>query len=177
MRRPLHLIAALSTAAHHVFELGAGVGLVFQPYLGLSGALSFWGTGLPGWALLAARGSSRADPVLAVAAGTGMAGAAIHFSLWPWRLRGPLPWLTGAEGLRPGQMPAYNLVLYVWAGACLTALLVETPGKSRLWALAGLAAGVPLRSSARHHFDWLREVAESEPAWWNRAGRHALGPA
>ena len=48
-RRALHIGAVVGTAAHHGFELAAGVGLVFQPYLGLGGSLTAWGTALPAW--------------------------------------------------------------------------------------------------------------------------------
>ena len=41
-RRPFTAVAVLATAAHHGFELWAGVGLVFQPFLTLPGAVALW---------------------------------------------------------------------------------------------------------------------------------------
>jgi hypothetical protein len=49
VNRPLHGLTSAGAIAHHGFELGAGVGLVFQPDLGLAGAGALWGIGLPGW--------------------------------------------------------------------------------------------------------------------------------
>ncbi len=40
LRRPLAVSAAVGTAALNAFELGSGVGLVWQPELGLAGALA-----------------------------------------------------------------------------------------------------------------------------------------
>ena len=37
MKRPFTALSALGAAAHHAYELGAGVGLVFQPQMGLPG--------------------------------------------------------------------------------------------------------------------------------------------
>jgi hypothetical protein len=119
--RPLHALTCLCTAAHHVFELAAGTGLVFQPYIGLPRAATMWSV------------------------------------------------LSEAEGLEPGQLPAYNLVLYAWALSAAAALALETPRRARRWALVGGLAAVPLRWSARHHFIWIKEQARANPAWWNRA--------
>ncbi len=169
MRRPLHTLTAAGAIAHHAFELVAGVGLVFQPYLGLPGAATLWGIGLPGWLLVAARGSERWDRLLAVLAGLSLGGAVVHYTLWPVRFRRGLPVLVEAEGLRPASLPTYNALLYAWAATAGAALLIETPREARRWAAAGLVAAVPLRASARHHFRWIREQAEARPAWWNRA--------
>jgi hypothetical protein len=164
-------MTSVATAAHHGFELGAGTGLVFQPYLGMSGASTLWSVSLPAWFAAAARGSSRWDRALAFLAGLSMGGAAVHFTLWPWERRAGLPLLTEAEGLKPGQLPAYNLVLYAWAFTAAAALAFETPWKARRWAVPGVLAAVPLRFSARNHFSWIKEQARSNPAWWNRALR------
>src|SRR5207248_1382821 len=137
--------------------------------LGFGGAAALWGIGLPGWILLAARGSSRWDRLLAVLAGLAAGGAAVHYTLWPVEVRRGLPLLVEAEGLRPESLPAYNALLYAWAAAAGTALLIETPREARRWAVVGLLAAMPLRASARHHFHWIREQAETRPAWWNRA--------
>ena len=169
MRRPLHVLTAVGAVAHHGFELVAGVGLVFQPYLGLGGAAALWGIGLPGWLVIAARGSGRWDRLLAVLAGLSAGGAAVHYTLWPVEVRRGLPLLVEAEGLRPESLPAYNALLYGWAGVAVAAVLLETPSEERRWAAAGMVAALPLRASARHHFRWIREQAETRPAWWNRA--------
>jgi hypothetical protein len=174
MRRPFSVMSTAATAAHHGFELGAGVGLVFQPYLGLGGAAALWALVLPGLAVLAAKGSPRADRVLSLAAGASLAGALVHFTLWPWRRRGPLLWLTAAEGLRDRELGPYNLILDWWALASGLALAFEARGPARRWGAAGRAAALPLRASARHHFVWLRQQARERPEWWNRA---AVGAA
>jgi hypothetical protein len=176
VRRPLHALTSVATAAHHGFELAAGTGLVFQPYLGLPGAGALWTIGLPGWFAAAARGSRRWDRPLAFLAGLSMGGAAVHFTLWPWDRKRRIPLLIEAEGLSPRQLPAYNAVLYAWALAALAALAAETPRGVRKWAMAGIAAAAPLRFSARHHFTWIREQARTAPAWWNRALRVEAAP-
>ena len=84
MRRPLTALTALGAAAHHGYELGAGVGLVFQPQMGLPGSLAFWSANLPALAWAAARAPERYDKPLAFAAGTGLGGMAVHFTIWPW---------------------------------------------------------------------------------------------
>ncbi|HCP61971.1 MAG TPA: hypothetical protein DIU14_05800 [Actinobacteria bacterium] len=167
--RPLHAATAVGATLHHGFELAAGVGLVFQPYLGLAGASAMWGTLFPAWLVVSMRGSRRWDPLLAFAAGMSLGAAVLHFSLWPWSVRRGLPWLREAEGLRPEHLRAYNSVLYGWASVAAAALAFETPRRSRGWAVAGFAATVPLRRTARYHFRWLREEARTHPAWWNRA--------
>ncbi len=176
MRRPLHALTSVATAVHHGFELAAGTGLVFQPYLGMPGAATLWSIALPGWLAAAGRGSRRWDRPLAFLAGLSVGGAAVHFTLWPWETKAGLPFLKEAEGLKPKQLPAYNAVLYAWALAAISALALETPRGTRRWALAGLVAALPLRFSARHHFSWIREQARRNPAWWNRALRDEAGP-
>src|SRR5436190_14220419 len=167
VRRPFHTLTCVGTFAHHTFELAAGVGLVFQPYLGLAGAGALWGLTLPAWFAASATGSSRWERPLAFLAGLSVGGSAVHFTLWPWTAqRGP-PLLTEAEGLRPELLPAYNAVLYAWGLSALAALALETPRGVRRWGAAGMLAAVPLRFSARHHFRWLVEQARSNPAWWN----------
>jgi len=174
VRRPLHTLTALATVAHHGYELGAGTGLVFQPYLGLGGSAVLWATSLPVWVGIASLGGPRWDRFLAFLAGLSVGGAAVHFSLWPWEARRGLPLLTEAEGLQPGQLPAYNTILWTWAAAGLGAILRETPRGARRWAVAGTLAAVPLRASAAHHFRWVKEQAATHPAWWNRAVRPRL---
>jgi hypothetical protein len=155
--RPFSALTALATAGHHGFELHAGVGLVFEPFLGRRGALALWGVALPAWLAMALSGDERFDRMLALNNATGLAGGLVHFAEWPWELRGGVPTLTEAEGMPPGRVPAYNRVLHAWIAAGALALALETPRRARPWALLGLALGEPLRRSARHHFRWLRE--------------------
>ena len=168
-RRPFSLGAVAGTAAHHGFELTSGVGLVWQPELGLARAAALWVAQLGGWATLATKGPRRADPVLAALAGASLAGVVVHFVLWPWeRGRAGLPRLTAAEGLAAWQMPSYNAILRLWALTSVSAIAFEVPRGSRRWALLG-GAFLPLFVvSARHHFEWIKEQASSNPAWWNR---------
>jgi hypothetical protein len=154
---------------HHAFELGAGTGLVFQPYLGLLGAALLWGAVLPAWTAAAARGSTRWERPLAFAAGMSLGASALHFTLWPWRLARGIPVLVEAEGLRPHHMATYNAILYGWAVPAAAALAFETPPGARRWGLLGAVAAAGFRPSARHHFRWIRLRAEADPAWWNRA--------
>src|SRR3989442_4227525 len=98
MRRRWHTLTCLATATHHLFELGAGTGLVFQPYVGLRGATALWSVGFPAWFGAASRGSRRWDRPLAFLAGLSIGGAAVHFTLWPFEVRGGLPVLVEAEG-------------------------------------------------------------------------------
>ena len=157
------------TAAHHCFELASGVGLVFQPDLGLGRAATLWGAQILVWAGLAARGPRRADPVLAVLAGASLAGVAEHFWLWPWEPgRAGIPALTEAEGRSAWQMPTYNAVLRAWALAAVGSLAFELESGSRRFAIAGGALLPLFVVSARHHFNWLKEQASSNPTWWNR---------
>jgi hypothetical protein len=151
------------------FELVSGVGPVWQPQLGLPGAAALWTVQILGWGHLAARGSKRADPLLAALAGASLAGVVVHYILWPWKPgRGRLPVLTEAEGLSPWQMPSYNVLLRLWALASAGSVLLELPRGSRRWTLVG-GASLPLfLVSARHHFAWVKEQAASNPTWWNR---------
>lgn len=181
--RLLHFGPIAGTVAHHGFELAAGVGLVFQPYLGLAGASAAWGTAVPAWSALAAWGRHRrTGDVLAVLAGTSLAGAVVHFVLWPV-VRRPegrcwgIPVLGEAEGLGPRQLPVYNAILYAWGMSSIVAIVVGTPRGSRRWALTGFAMAVPFRASARHHFEWLGRQAADRPAWWNRTGIARSGAA
>lgn len=168
MKRPFHALTTVGTAAHHTFELGAGVGLVFQPELGLPGSLALWGTALPMNLVRAKNGSERSDGLLAFSAGAALGGVSVHYMLWPWEWRRGLPWLTEAEGLSPKQIPFYNALLYAWAASALAALARETPPRARKWAALGVALTVVFRHSARYHFKWVNEQAKVNPRWWNR---------
>jgi hypothetical protein len=169
VRRPWTALAAAATAAHHGYELSSGLGIVLQPELGLVGASVVWGTQLPLWFVLAVRDDQGWDRLLAVASGFGLAGALVHFWLWPWRLnRLGLPVLTEAEGLDDGKLPAYNTLLYAWAAASALSIVREVPQGDRRWAAIGFAAIPLMHKGARHHFSWLIEQATTNPTWWNR---------
>ena len=169
VQRPWTALAAGSTAAHHVFELSSGIGLVWQPELGLARAGVLWGTEIPLWIALAARGDERFDKVLAAGSGANIASVLVHFLLWPSRRsRLGLPILTEAEGLSATLLPAYNFLLYVWAAASAVSIVHEISPRDRRWALVGFAALPLLRRSAKHHFVWLTQQATTNPAWWNR---------
>ncbi len=172
IRRPWTAMAAVFTAAHHGFELSNGIGLVWQPELGLVGASGLWGTQIPIWISLAARGTKRWDRLLAAWSGATLGAALVHFLLWP-SSRGKLglPVLTQAEGLRTSRLPAYNTLLYLWATVSALSIVREIPRRDRPWALVGLATVPLLRRSAQHHFSWLTEQAVTNPAWWNSGVR------
>jgi hypothetical protein len=94
--------------------------------------------------------------------------------MWPWESRRGLPILTEAEGLPARYIPPYNAVLYAWGLPAALALATETPRRWR-WALAGFAVSMVFKGRAVRHFEWLREQAGSNPAWWNRAMRASAG--
>jgi hypothetical protein len=160
VKRPFHALATLGTAAHHTFELGAGVGLVLQPELGLPGSLALWAT--------AVKGTPRSEGLLAFSSGAALGGVTVHYMLWPWERRRGVPWLTEAEGLNDKQLPYYNALLYAWGASALLALVRDTPPKARKWAALGLASTVALRRLAKYHFTWAHEQAKVNPQWWNR---------
>ena len=138
VRRPWTAMVAILTAGHHGFELTSGVGLVWQPELGLGPASALWGAQIPLWVILAARGSRRWDRLLAVLSGTALAGVFVHFLLWPWhRNRLGIPVLTEAEGFEPKVLPAYNASV-ARLGRCLCAL---NPSRSSAWRPAVVARG------------------------------------
>ncbi|MEY2477900.1 MAG: hypothetical protein QOG87_3215 [Actinomycetota bacterium] len=172
MSRPMTAASVAGTAAHHTFELAAGVGLVLQPELGLPGSVALWSALLPVGYVQALRSDDAMEPVLAFGRGAALAGVATHFLLWPWRRRlGVFPWLTEAEGLRGRQIPVYNALLYIWGAAAAGALVKETPPRSRKWAALGLASTLVFRKSAEYHFRWATEQARTNPQWWNRGLR------
>jgi hypothetical protein len=169
VRRPFSVLAALGTLAHHAFEVRAGVGLVFEPFLGRRGAVALWALLLPGYVAGAATG--RTPKLTALSNGSSLAGSLVHYVLWPWELRGGLPTLTEAEGMTGAELPAYNRILQGWVIASTLALLTETPRDARGWAIAGLVSGEPLRRSAVHHFAWAAEQARRDPDRWSPALR------
>jgi hypothetical protein len=172
MQRPWTVAVAVFTAVHHGFELSNGVGLVLQPELGLGGAAALWGSEIPIWVWLAARGDNRWSKLLSVGTGAALGGVLVHFLLWPCRRsRLGVPVLVEAEGLKASSLPPYNAILYIWGAAAVVSIVREVPPGDRRWALAGLAMLPLLRRSARHHFKWLTGEAASNPAWWNRGAR------
>lgn len=171
IRRPFSVLSAAGTAAHHGFEVRAGVGLVFEPFLDRGGALALWSALLPATATAAAFGGRDFDRPLAAGTAAALAGGVVHYVQWPWRLRRGVPMLTEAEGLRPDQLPAYNAVLLTWIAASAIALARETPRSAWRETIVGLLSGIPLLFSARHHFAWAREQAQKEPEKWSPALR------
>lgn len=170
--RPLNVVATLGSAAHHLFERRAGVGVFLEPWLGRRATNAFWSVVLPYGLVSASRGRERDRPMLAFNAGISTAGALVHFSEWPWTLRfGVLPLLDEAEGLRPEQMPAYNAILLTWLVAGAASALLETRREHARFVLAGLATAPLLAASARHHFAWASEQAKHDPANWSPALR------
>ena len=167
--RFLHAATFGGTAAHHSFELAKGVGLVLQPELGLQGAATMWSAVFAAAIGASLRGSERWDRALAFGVGMNLGAAAIHFLLWPWEIRIGFPVLTEAESLQGEDLRNYNVLLNVWALVGLATVLAEVPKGARRWAVAGLLATLPLQKHARFHFEWLKEQAETNPAWWNRA--------
>lgn len=176
VRRPLHAAVFLGAAAHNVFELACGVGLMFQPELGLAGASVMWLAVLPTLLAGASRGGRRCEALLATVLGANLAAVAVHYTLWPWRFGRGMPLLTAAEGLGEEQLPPYNAVLIGWSAAGLLALAVEVRPRRRRWVAVGFLAALPLRRHARDHFAWVREQSRVNPAWWNRGVRDGARP-
>jgi hypothetical protein len=155
------------TAVHQAVELAVGTGVIGQSRSGLAPAIAASVVMDTGWAAVGRR--APASPLAAYLAGVGMGVPIVHFTLWPWKLRGGLPVLTEAEGLPESWMPGYNAVLYLWFATSLAGLIAETPPKRRWWALAGLASIAAFRPVAKEHFDWMEREAQRNPQWWNRA--------
>lgn len=174
-RRPLHVATILTGACHHAFELGAGVGLVFQPEIGLGGAALLWSAAFPAGVVAARRGGRWADGLLAACIGANLAAAVVHFTVWPFDFR-PLPVLTAAEGLPGALLGPYNAVLLTWLGAGLATVAAEVPAGRRRWAAAGFVLALPFRRSLCHHLAWLRVQARTHPTWWSRALREPAVP-
>ena len=114
MRKLLVAGSALGLLAHNAFETRAGVGLVFEPFLGRRGAVAMWSAYFPLALGAALREGEWARRISAFSAGIGVAGVAVHFKAWPWSLHNGVPMLDEAEGLSEAQLPAYNAVLWSW---------------------------------------------------------------
>lgn len=172
MRKLLAAGSALGLLAHNAFETRAGVGLVFEPFIGRRGAYALWGGYFPLMLAAALREGEWARRLAAFSAGIGVAGVAVHFKAWPWSLHGGLPMLDEAEGLGEDQLPAYNAVLWFWLATSVLSLAREADPRSRRLGLVVGAVNFPiLLASARHHFRWAREQAELEPERWSPALR------
>jgi len=171
LRRLAATGSTLGLLAHNAFETRAGVGLVFEPFLGRRGAYALWGGYFPLMLAAALREGEVARRLTAFGAGIGVAGVAVHFKAWPWSLHGGLPMLDEAEGLREDQLPAYNAVLWFWLIASALSLRDANRPGARRFAVAGLLNFPILLASARHHFRWAREQAEREPQRWSPALR------
>jgi hypothetical protein len=171
MRKLLAAGSALGLLAHNGFETRAGVGLVFEPFLGRRGAYALWGGYFPLMLAAARREGEWARRLSAFSAGIGVAGVAVHFKAWPWSLHGGLPMLDEAEGLSEDQLPAYNAVLWFWLVCSALSLPAANRPGSRRFAILGLLNFPVLLASAQHHFRWAREQAELEPERWSPALR------
>lgn len=171
MRKLLAAGSVLGLLAHNAYETRAGVGLVFEPFLGRRGAFALWGAYFPLMLGAAVGDGERARQLAAFGAGIGVAGVAVHFKAWPWSLHGGLPMLDEAEGLSEDQLPAYNAVLWFWLVSSALGLPAANRPGARRFALAGLLQFPILLASARHHFSWAREQARLEPERWSPALR------
>lgn len=171
MRKLLAAGSALGLLAHNAFETRAGVGLVFEPFLGRRGAYALWAGYFPLMLAAALREGEMARRLTAFSAGIGVAGVAVHFKAWPWSLHGGVPMLDEAEGLSEDQLPAYNAVLWFWMVCSALSLPAANRPGSRRFAIAGLLNFPILLASAQHHFRWAREQAEREPERWSPALR------
>jgi hypothetical protein len=169
MRKLLAAGSALGLLAHNAYETRAGVGLVFEPFLGRRGALALWGAYFPLMLGAAVRDGEAGRRLSAFGAGIGVAGVGVHFAAWPWSLHNGLPMLDQAEGLRDDQLPAYNAVLWFWFVCSALGLPAANRPGPRRFALAGLLNFPVLLASARHHFRWAREQARLEPERWSPA--------
>lgn len=173
MARTGHLLAGAGTTAHQVLELALGTGIIGQAQAGFPGAIAASTLMDAGW-LIAATRERPPERLLAFGAGVAMATPALHFTLWPWRVRRGVPVLTEAEGLPESVMPLYNAVLYAWAGAGALAAIRDTPRSHLPWVLAGVVAVIRIRPVAQRHFAWMAVEAQRNPRWWNRSwGRAA----
>ncbi len=171
MRKLLAAGSALGLLAHNAFETRAGVGLVFEPFLGRRGAVALWSAYFPAMLVAAGGDGENARRLSAFGAGIGVAGVAVHFKAWPWSLHGGLPMLDEAEGLSEDQLPAYNAVLWFWLLCSALGLPAANRRGTRRFALFGLLNFPVLLASARHHFGWAREQARLEPERWSPALR------
>ncbi len=102
-----------------------------------------------GWVAIALA-DRRWDPTLALGPGTAMAAPALHYTLFPWRVRFGLPVLEEAEGLEGLPLAGYVALLYVWGLSGVVATR-QLPRSSRRWTLAGMGLAVAFRQLAARH--------------------------
>ena len=167
---PAGFLAALpgaTTAAHQLVELCLGSGVIGQHRVGLPAATALSFMVDAGWVAMALdhRDWHRG---LALAAGTAIAAPALHYTLFPWRLRFGVPVMEEAEGQHGLALTGYVAVLYVWGVSGVVATR-RLPRSSRGWTIAGMALAVAFRQLASSHLIWIRQEAERTPRWWNRA--------
>jgi hypothetical protein len=163
-------LPGLLTAAHQLFELAGGSGVIGQHRLGLgpAAALSFLTDAA--WVAMAVDDHRRWHRPLGVGAGTAVAAPVLHYTLFPWRLRFGVPVLEEAEGMRGVALAGYVALLYAWGASGVIAVR-QLPRSSRPWALVGVGLAVAFRQVASRHLVWVREEARTNPQWWNRAWR------
>ena len=161
------VLPAATTAGHQLVELCLGSGVIGQHRVGLPTAAALSILADTGWAAMAldARGWHRS---LAFGAGTAIAAPALHYTLFPWRLRFGVPVLDEAEGQHGLALGGYGALLYVWGISGLAAIR-QLPRSSRRWTFAGMALAVGFRQLASSHLTWIRKEAVRNPRWWNRA--------
>ena len=96
--------------------------------LGLAGAVTFWTTGLAGWATVA-RGTAGGapGPLLDAACGAALAGSLVHFTLWPWPSRRWQPGPDRGRGCRPADYLPTTPSCGAGPGRPALSVLVEIP--------------------------------------------------
>jgi hypothetical protein len=167
--RPFSRLATAGLAGHVFFELGAGVGMPFASVLGPMAAAGSW-AGASGvlWAVTG-RPGRRADTVVTVMNGMGLAAVVAHLAGWPRRrTRLGVPQLIDCEGLGPELMPFYNPLVQLSGIGALGGLLRER-GAAPRWAgwLPLLLVPVLVRVQHGEHRRLVAQ-ARTRPGWWNR---------
>jgi hypothetical protein len=164
--RPWTRLATLATVTHVFYELAAGVGMPLASLVGPVPAA----TGFTVGGGVALRESSRQpaswDRRFALLNGFYLSAVIGHFSAWPRKRVGVLPWLTECEGLSGRLMPGYNLILYVSA---LSAVGGWLENRGRLQGILLPVVLVPTMVHVqRHEYLRLRAQARRRRGWWNR---------
>lgn len=150
------------TAAHQALELGFGSGIIGQRHVGLAPAVALAVLADAGEVTLALD-RPRWGRILAMAAGTAVAASALHFTLFPWRLRFGVPVLAEGEGLHDGRLAAYVVVLYAWGAAGAAAAFAIPPGRRR-WTFAGVAAAAGFSPiGIRHTASTVTSCSQESP--------------
>lgn len=165
--RAAHIAAGAGTTAHQALELAAGTGVIGAGVLGFPGATAASIALNTVW-LTAATRNRPPHRVLAALTGIAIGVPLLHFTIWPWERRRGVPVLTSAEGLPEAVLPAYNALLYAWCASGVVAL-ATTPRRHRWIGIASTAGVLASRPIVARHFDWMRDAARTQPAWWNRA--------